>query len=1005
MRPLFHRIIPVVLVCLGSWRLAAAGDNQPPFATPYNTKDPSFVLTPPAEALAKIKAPPGFKVSLFAAEPDVQNPIAMTFDGRGRLWVAENYTYGEDPMRSEARLRDRIVVFEDTRHTGQFDKRTVFWEDGQNLTSLAVGFGGVWALCAPKLLFIPVHDGELRPTGPPEVVLDGWNDFEVGHNMVNGLKWGPDGWLYGRHGIQANSLVGKPGTPAAERIKLNCCIWRYHPTRKVFEVVCQGTTNPWGMDWNEYGDAFFDNCVIGHLWQVIPGAHFKRMYGEDFDPHTYELLDQCADHYHWDRRLKWSASRGNEGGANAFGGGHAHVGLMIYQGDNWPEQYRNSVFMVNIHGLRVNHDVLVRSGSGYVGHHTNDFMLFNDEWFRGLELLNGPDGGVYIADWCDAGECHDHDGVHRTSGRIWKVTYGVAKPPPFTSLVNLTDEELVKLQLSKNDWFARQSRQLLQERAAAGHDLGDAHAGLRKLFNQQSETPLKLRAMCALATSGGAPVPWLMKQLDHKDEYVRAWAVRFLTDDGTVSPEALKQFVRMAGHDKSAMIRLVLASTLQRVPAKERGDLARALIAHTEDASDYNLPLMLWYGIEAMADANPAEFAKLEWQTQIPLLRKFVARRVTEEIERHPDLVNTLLEKAANSSSAEQQFDVLEGMSLALRGWRKAPKPVSWDAAAKVFLASSDPRLRAPTTELGAVFGDGRALQELRRVALDDSAAPEQRRRSLETLIENRPPDLLSVILPLLGDRIMARTAVQGLATFNDPDLADQLITHYKRFRDDIRPDVIATLTSRKSFASALLQAVADKEISRRDISAFDARQIHNLGDPKLDELLAKVWGEFHSSSAEKQRKMAEWKAKLTPEQLKTANLQEGHRLFLKTCAVCHRLYGEGAFIGPDLTGSGRTDLSYLLERLLDPSAVVSENYKVSVVETKDDRVLSGIVGGKTERTLTVQTANAKVLLQRDEIKSITESRLSMMPEGLLDALTADEARDLIAYLMTPSQP
>jgi putative heme-binding domain-containing protein len=511
--------------------------------------------------------------------------------------------------------------------------------------------------------------------------------------------------------------------------------------------------------------------------------------------------------------------------------------------------------------------------------------------------------------------------------------------------------------------------------------------------------------MWALTTSGGATEQWLLQQLNHPDENVRVWAIKFLTDDGKVSDRAREDFVRLARNDPSSMVRLSLASTLQRLPAQNRVGLARALLAHTEDATDHNLPLMLWYGIEPLAAADPTAFGELEWQTQIPLLRKFIARRVAEEIERHPALVNQLIASVAQKGSASQQLDVLEGMCLALRGWRKAPKPPAWDAAAIVFLNHPDPRVRDRATELGAVFGDGRALDELRRVALDNSADPTGRRLALQTLFENRAPDLLPVILKLLGDRIMARAAVQALATFNDADLARKLVGSFNDFRRDVRPDVIATLCSRAAFARVLLEAVAAKEISRHDLSAYDARQIHNLGDPQLDELLTKVWGEFRTTNQEKQRQMADLRTKLTPERLQAANLQHGHELFLKTCGVCHRLYGEGAAIGPDLTGSGRKDLGYLLENVLDPSAVVAADYKMSIVELKDDRVLTGIVGEKKERTITVQTANEKVVVQRAEIQSERMSQLSMMPEGLLDSLKEDEVRDLLGFLMTPSWP
>ena len=186
-------------VCLFQIALAAAPPTKAPFPIPFNTEDTNHILTPPMQSLAKIKAPAGFDVTLFAAEPDVQNPIAITTDDRGRLWVAENYTYAEHGF--EMSLRDRIIVLEDTHHTGHFDKRTVFWDGAQKLTSIEVGFGGVWALCAPRLLFIPDRDGDLVPDSEPEVLLDGWEDQEVHHNIVNGLRWGRDGWLYRRQEI------------------------------------------------------------------------------------------------------------------------------------------------------------------------------------------------------------------------------------------------------------------------------------------------------------------------------------------------------------------------------------------------------------------------------------------------------------------------------------------------------------------------------------------------------------------------------------------------------------------------------------------------------------------------------------------------------------------------------------------------------------------------------------------------------------------------------------
>ncbi|HEV3137640.1 MAG TPA: PVC-type heme-binding CxxCH protein, partial [Pirellulales bacterium] len=576
-----------------------------------NTRDPKLAPPTPADTVQLIKVPPGFRVTLFAGEPDVQQPISMCMDNRGRLWVAECYTYagnGFDP-----KFRDRVLIFEDTDNDGRFDKRTVFWDKGQNLSSVAVGFGGAWVLCAPNLLFIPDKDGV---AGQPTIVLDGWST-KATHNIVNGLMWGPDGWLYGRNGIIDTSFVGPPGTQPKDRVALNCAIWRYHPTRKVFEVVCEGTTNPWGLDWDDHGQLFFTNNVIGHLWHAIPGAHFKRMYGEDLNRHVYELIDQHADHYHWDTGKSWTDSRDAKGKNDTLGGGHSHCGGMIYLGDNWPDDYRNTMFMCNTHGRRLNNDRLVRQGSGYTCLHNPDFLSVGTPWFRGTALLYGPDGGVYFSDWCDLGECHDHDGIHRTSGRVYKVTHGQPKAPPIKDVSKLTDAELVELQLHKNDWYVRTARRILQERSYRG-DAPQIAKALQKIYDTNPDITHKLRALWALYVTDNTSEGWLRQQLSQPSEHLRAWAIKLLIDRGPPATETLALFVKLAAEDKSAFIRLHLASALQRLSLDQRPALAAALLAHGEDATDHNLPLMFWYGVEPLVPERPSKAIELAKHSRIP---------------------------------------------------------------------------------------------------------------------------------------------------------------------------------------------------------------------------------------------------------------------------------------------------------------------------------------------------------------------------------------------------
>ncbi len=310
----------LLLLLVVSCPAAIAADDFPP---PRNTE---LSATRPLSASGGRRGLPRRRVScvgVFAAEPDVQNPIAMAWDRRGRLWIAENYTYSDTTDRFDLRQRDRVLIFEDADADGRFDRRTVFTDDVQMLASIEHGFGGVWLLCPPRLLFVPDRDGNDVPDGPAEVVLDGFSvAVENHHTFANGLNWGPDGWLYGRCGASSPGEVGVRGTPADRRVPVRGGLWRYHPTRKRFEMLAHGTTNPWGHDWDALGEAFFINTVNGHLWHLIPGAHYTRPHTIEPNPRAYALIDQHADHYHWDNsRPADLRQQGRARGRPPYGGG------------------------------------------------------------------------------------------------------------------------------------------------------------------------------------------------------------------------------------------------------------------------------------------------------------------------------------------------------------------------------------------------------------------------------------------------------------------------------------------------------------------------------------------------------------------------------------------------------------------------------------------------------------------------------------------------------------
>ncbi len=1003
---MFPRLTALLVVVSTAFSVTRA--DEP--AKPKDTQAETVRLSTPAEAAASLTVPEGFRVSLFAAEPVIRQPIAITTDAKGRLWVAENYTYAESALNYDLSQHDRIVILEDTDHDGKADKHRLFWDRGQKLTSVELGFGGVWALCPPKLLFIPDRDGDDVPDGEPEVILDGWDHESIRHNIANGLRWGPDGWLYGRHGIQATSYVGAPGTPKSERTAVNCSIWRYHPTRKLFEVVCRGGTNSWGHDWDEYGELFYINTVIGHLWHGVPGAYGQRMYGEHDNPHLYQLLGQNADHFHWDTAETWDKIRkGVSPTTDQAGGGHAHTGLLIYQGDNWPEKYRDKLFTLNFHGRRINSDTLERKGSGYVGHHGADFLKSSDPWFRPIDLITGNDGGVYIADWSDIGECHENDGVHRSSGRIYKVVYDdPAKPddpekPRVSDMSRLSDLSLIYVTSHENAWYSRQARRIFQERAVAGRPMGEIHENLKKRFEVVESAEQKLRFLWALYSTGGAPDPWLLTQLGHDDEHIRVWAVRLLADGKTPLSEAIKAMTAMAPGEKSGLVLLYLASTLQKMPTNDRWPLAEGLAGRSEYADDPVLPLMIWYGLEPAIPDDPARAVRLAGSSKIPLLSRFIARRVSESIDQVSTPVAALVTLAAESKPDRASL-ILTGMTEALRGRRKAPAPSSWASARQVFEKSRDETVQRLARELSVVFGDGRALEDVLKIASSGGDGLASRRDAIRVLVEAREAKVVPLLRNLLTDRDLGADAARGLAAFDDPESTHQLLARYRAMKPSARAEAIVTLAGRPTSALALLDAVASGTINRDEVPAFQIRQMLGFSDQKVRQRVGELWPAPRAIPAARREQIDRLKAQLTPQRLAASDLSNGRSQFVKACATCHTLFGQGGKIGPDLTGAQRQNLEYLLENVVDPSANVTNDYRMSAIALNDGRVLNGIVGSRTGPTLTVQTPTERLVVNRSDVEAIKDSTLSLMPDGLLDTLAGSDLNDLIAYLMSPQQ-
>ena len=964
-------------------------------------------------AAAAMKVPEGFKVEVCASEPDVQQPIAFALDDRGRTWVAEAYEY---PTRAEGEHgRDRILIFEDQDGDGKFDSRKVFAEGFNLVSGLEVGFGGVWVGAAPYLMFIADRNHDDVPDGEPVVLLDGWG-YQDTHETLNAFTWGPDGWLYGCHGVFTHSRIGKPGMPDHQRIPMNAGVWRYHPVLNEFEVFAHGTSNPWGVDFNEVGDAFITACVIPHLFHMIQGGRYHRQGGQHFNPHTYNDIKTIAEHLHY---LGATPHSGN-GKSDEVGGGHAHAGAMIYQGAAWPKEYHHALFMNNIHGQRLNVDRLQAKGSGYVGKYSPDFLLTGDMASQILNLRYGPDGQVTMIDWYDMQACHSKeiDKHDRSNGRIYKITYGDVKPVN-VDLAYFTDLELAELCLRENDWYVRHARRLLQERASLQTTISpDAIIRLKDIAHTHADAPRRLRAIWALHGMRLLDQSLLLKMASDSSPNVRSWAIRLAFEsplhslDRTNSLDRKSLWERLS-HDDSPVVRLALASALQRIPVADRWPWIEKLLLHSADASDHNLPLMYWYAVEPMAeiDADRALAWAMNAGEKIPMLRNFMLRRIAGSGGTGP--LNRMVSAIEKTESIEVQETFLNAIQTALAGQRSTTKPEAWDVVYQRMMRTDNPKIKLQATSIAILFGDQKAISELRQIVNSIEQPVDRRLQALHALLAAKDPTLVATLLAIVTSSsdstsdtsmLLREAALRGLAQYDDPTIAAALLRMYPSLSTGDRRIAIATLCSRANSAISLLQAIERKQIQPADLSADLARQIEYFGSAQAKELLVRAWGQVRASSEDKAKLIENYKKLVNDPNQPKVDVNFGRAVFMKTCQRCHVLYGLGQHLGPDLTGSNRANLDYLIENIVDPSSVMANEYRQSIVMTDGGQVITGIIRDETEKALSIQTADAIVIVPKDEIEQRKTSEKSMMPDDQLSPFSPHEIRSLVAYLQTKEQ-
>ncbi|MDZ4857367.1 MAG: PVC-type heme-binding CxxCH protein [Candidatus Hydrogenedentes bacterium] len=970
---------------------------------------------------------PGFEAQLVACEPMVRQPVAMEFDDRGRLWVVQYMQYPNpeglkrvkvdrysrteydrvpEPPPHGPRGDDVIAILEDTDGDGRMDASRSFLE-GLNLCSgIAFGHGGVFVIQVPYLLFYPDRDHDDVPDSDPEVLVTGFG-MEDAHSVANSLTWGPDGWLYG--------LQGSTVTANINGIEFQQGIWRYHPVSRKFELFCEGGGNMWGLDFDAEGNMIactnFGPYIALH---GVHGGYYWKQFGKHgalHNPYTFGYFEH-ATHHNPD-------------------GGHVVVGGTVYDADAYPEEFRGKFIAANLLSHNVYWNDLTRIGSTFETSNRGELLDSNDTWFAPSDMTLGPDGALYVADWCDRRTAHpDPDASwDRSNGRIYRIAAKGMKPVEQFDLGSASSRQLIRLLDHPNKWFARRAMVNLAERSDAG-----THRRLKAQLQNKTDARSALNALSALYVSGGFGEPLAGELLKHPNAVVRKWSVRFLGDADAVSPEITAQLVEMAADEPDVMVRSQLASTAKRMPPEAGIAIAWTLLVRDADNDDLHIPLLLWWAVEHHAmeglgpilDAVESASAKESAMVRETLLPRLV-RRYAAEGNAIGDGACVRLLAAGDAWNAGNAL--LEGLD---DGLQDRQRPAAGDAQGTLFAGYSKPAGEsdaaaasvAPVSDelrkvvlnrwaadqddplllrLATRLGDTAAYARAMALAANASTAPDLRLHAIELLGEFGREDCMPVLLELVSkeesDKIR-QTSLDAIRRIPDDRAASALLAMYPAIDDAMKGRVRDVLFTRAAWSKAFVDRVDAGAIEIAEVPLDQVRVMSNHEDEELRALIEKHWGVMRSGTPEE--KLADMRRLNNELNAGQGNPEKGKAVYKLNCAQCHQIFGEGFTVGPELTQSNRMDREYLLASLVDPNLLIRKEYVQYIVETKDGGLFNGLIAERTPGNVTLVNANnIRTTIAMDDVHNLREAGTSLMPEGLVTPLPGEDLRDLVAFLQS----